>query len=117
MEPSRRDDLESLGFTLIYFALGRLPWQGFKAKTRREFYKMVMQKKITTPAEILCRYLPTEFATYIRYCWALDFNEKPQYKFLRQLFRKLLFRKGYSYDYLFDWTVLNNKCMPSNKKT
>jgi len=115
-EASRRDDLESLGFALIFFALGSLPWQSFKAKTRREFYFWVMQKKITTPAEILCRGLPSEFATYIRYCWALGFNEKPNYNFLRQLFRKLFFRKGYSDDYLFDWTKLNNKRTSISRK-
>jgi len=116
MEQSRRDDLESLGFVLIYFALGRLPWQGLKANTRKEFHSMIMQKKMNTPAEILCRGLPTEFATYLNYCRTLDFNEKPNYNSLRQLFRKLFVRMGYSDDYLFDWTVLNDKYIASSKK-
>jgi len=116
MEQSRRDDLESLGYTLIYFALGSLPWQSFKAKTKKKFYNMIMEKKITTPAEILCRSLPTEFATYIRYCWSLDFNEKPEYSFLRHLFRGLYIQMGYSDDYQFDWTILNNKSSSNSKK-
>jgi len=116
MEQSRRDDLESLGFALIYFALGSLPWQGLKADTRKEFHYMIMQKKINTPVEILCRCLPKEFATYLNYCRTLNFKKIPDYNYLRQLFRKLYFRKGYSDDYLFDWTVLNNKYSSSSKK-
>merc|ERR1719494_206980 len=79
MEQSRRDDLESLGFVLIYFALGRLPWQGLKANTRNEVHSMIMQMKLNTPVKILCGCLPPEFATYLNYCRTLDFSEKPDY--------------------------------------
>jgi len=116
IEQSRRDDLESLGFTLIEFALGRLPWQGIKAKQKTELHSKIAQKKVNTPIEILCSDLPKEFATYLHYCRALCFKEKPAYNCLRRLFRTLLFRKGFSTDYLFDWTVLNMKYSPSSKK-
>jgi len=116
IEQSRRDDLESLGHVLIYFALGRLPWQGCKANSRKQFHQMIMEKKMTTPAEILCRSLPPEFATYLDYCRSLVFDEKPAYKCLRQLFRKVFFRRGFSEDYLFDWTILNTKYSTSRKK-
>jgi len=109
IEQSRRDDLESIGFILIYFALGRLPWQGVKASSRKEFNHRVMEKKIMMPAEMLCRGLPSEFATYLNYCRTLTFDEKPEYNGLRVLFRKVFFRKGFSEDYLFDWIVLNKK--------
>jgi len=109
LEQSRRDDLESIGFILIYFALGRLPWQGVKADSRKEFNQKVMEKKIMKPAEILCRSLPPEFATYLNYCRTLKFNEKPAYNSLRHLFRKVYLRKRFSEDYLFDWIVLNTK--------
>jgi len=116
MEQSRRDDLESLGFALIYFALGSLPWQRLKAKTRKEFHSKVIQKKMNTPIEILCRGLPIEFATYLNYCRNLSFIEKPDYNCLRQSFRKLFIRKEYSRDNLFDWTVLTSKCSSSSRK-
>jgi len=109
IEQSRRDDLESIGFIVIYFALGRLPWQGIKADSRKEFNQKVMEKKIITPAEILCRSLPREFATYLNYCRTLIFDEKPQYNSLRHLFREVFLRKRFSEDYLFDWVVLNTK--------
>jgi len=114
-EQSRRDDLESLGYMLVYFLLGRLPWQGMKASSRNEFHQMIMEKKMTTPVEILCRSLPAVFATYIDYCRALVFDEKPVYKFLRRLFRKVFFLNGFSQDNIFDWALLNSKCGAKGK--
>jgi len=116
IEQSRRDDLESLGFVLIYFALGQLPWQGLKADSRKRFHQIIVEKKISTPVEILCRSLPPEFGTYLNYCRTLVFHKKPEYNSLRHLFRKVYFRRGFSEDYLFDWTVLNMKYSASRKK-
>lgn len=55
IEQSRRDDLESLGYVLIYFNKGVLPWQGLKATTKRQKYERITEKKMATPIEILCR--------------------------------------------------------------
>jgi len=107
IEQSRRDDLESLGFVLMYFNRGSLPWQGLKAQTKKEKYNKIAEKKMSTPVEILCKHFPTEFATYLNYCRALRFDDKPDYAYLRRLFRDLFFRQGYAADYRFDWTVLN----------
>merc|ERR1719210_2794628 len=107
LEQSRRDDLESLGFVLMYFNRGSLPWQGLKANTKKEKYNRIAEKKLSTPIEFLCRNFPQEFATYLNYCRALRFDDKPDYKYLRRLFRDLFFRQGYAADYRFDWTVLN----------
>lgn len=46
-----------------------------------------------------------EFATYLNYCRSLRFEDKPDYTYLRQIFRNLFHREGYTYDYIFDWTV------------
>merc|ERR1712130_502373 len=109
IEQSRRDDLESLGYVLMYFNRGQLPWQGLKANTKKEKYNRIAKKKMSTPVEILCKHFPTEFATYLNYCRALRFDDKPDYAYLRRLFRDLFFRQGYAADYRFDWTVLNYK--------
>lgn len=58
IEQSRRDDLESLGYVLVYFLLGELPWQGMKAKTMKEKYEKIMEKKISTPIDTLCKGFP-----------------------------------------------------------
>lgn len=50
--------------------------------------------------------LSAEFATYLNFCRSLRFDDKPDYSYLRQLFRNLFHRQGFSYDYVFDWNML-----------
>lgn len=106
IEQSRRDDLESLGYVLIYFLRGSLPWQGLKAATKKQKYEKISEKKMTTPIEVLCKGFPPEFVTYFQVVRSLRFSDKPDYSYLRKLFRDLFIREGYQYDYVFDWTIL-----------
>ncbi|KAK3317216.1 casein kinase I isoform delta [Cercophora scortea] len=100
------DDLESLGYMLFYFARGSLPWQGMKAATERERDKLIKEKKMSLSGEDLCGdVLPAEFATYLNYTRALGFNDKPNYAYLRNLFRRRFKAEGFKYDNVFDWTV------------
>lgn len=62
-EQSRRDDLESLGYVLMYFNLGSLPWQGLKAATKRQKYERISEKKMSTPIEVLCKGYPCKCLT------------------------------------------------------
>lgn len=105
VEQSRRDDMESLGYVLMYFCRGSLPWQGLKAATKKQKYDRIMEKKMTTPTELLCRGFPNEFAIYLNYARSLRFDDKPDYSYLRKLFRDLFVREGFTYDYIFDWTI------------
>ena len=105
IEQSRRDDMESLGYVLLYFCRGSLPWQGLKAATKKQKYDRIMEKKMTTPTEVLCRGFPNEFAIYLNYTRSLRFDDKPDYSYLRKIFRDLFVREGFQYDYVFDWTV------------
>ena len=104
-EQSRRDDLESLGYIMLYFCRGSLPWQGLKAATEEQKNDSIMEKKMTTPTEVLCRGFPNEFAIYLNYTRSLRFDDKPDYFYLRKIFRDLFVREGFHYDYVFDWTV------------
>lgn len=105
IEQSRRDDLESLGYVLIYFCRGSLPWQGLKAATKRQKYDRIMEKKMTISNDVLTKGLPAEFLEYMRYIKNLRFDDKPDYPYLRKLFRDLFKRENYRYDYVFDWTL------------
>ena len=105
VEQARRDDLESLAYVLMYFLRGSLPWQGLKAATKKQKYDRIMEKKMTTPSDLLCRGFPNEFAIFLNYTRALRFDDKPDYSYLRKLFRDLFVREGYQYDYVFDWSV------------
>jgi len=107
IEQSRRDDLEAVGYVLMYFNRGSLPLQGLKANSKKEKYEKIMEKKMSTPIEVLCKHFPCEFATYLNYCRSLRFEDRPDYAYLRRLLKDLFFREGYQYDFVFDWTILN----------
>lgn len=106
IEQSRRDDLESLGYVLMYFNLGTLPWQGLKAANKRQKYERISEKKLSTPVDELCKNFSSEFRTYLTYCRQLHFEQHPDYNYLRKLFRFRFQRQGFSYDYVFDWNLL-----------
>mmetsp|Transcript_29987 Transcript_29987/g.41783 ORF Transcript_29987/g.41783 Transcript_29987/m.41783 type:complete len:381 (-) Transcript_29987:410-1552(-) len=105
IEQSRRDDLESLGYMLMYFNLGKLPWQGLKARTKQEKYDKIGNRKETIPVETLCKGFPKEFALYLNYCKELRFAQKPNYVYLRSLFSQLFKNCHFRDDWVFDWMV------------
>uniref|UniRef100_A0A8B9W695 non-specific serine/threonine protein kinase n=1 Tax=Bos mutus grunniens TaxID=30521 RepID=A0A8B9W695_BOSMU len=78
IEQSRRDDMESLGYVLMYFNRTSLPWQGLKAATKKQKYEKISEKKMSTPVEVLCKGFPAEFAMYLNYCRGLRFEEAPE---------------------------------------
>ena len=108
-EHSRRDDLESIGYILIYFLKGRLPWQRINAKTKKEKYKKILEKKIEISSYELCKDFPKEFEDYIEYSKNLGYTEKPDYDKLRKLFDNIMKRENYNYDYIYDWTTREEK--------
>ena len=104
IEQSRRDDLESLGYLLMYFLKGSLPWQGLRAVTKEEKYAKILQKKRSTTIDSLCRGFPPEFALYFNYVRSLGFEERPDYAYLRKIFRNVYIRERFKNDDVFDWT-------------
>ncbi|XP_024015076.1 casein kinase 1-like protein 10 isoform X1 [Eutrema salsugineum] len=116
IEQSRRDDLESVGYVLMYFLRGSLPWQGLKAGTKKQKYEKISERKMLTPVEVLCKSFPSEFTSYFHYCRSLRFEDKPDYSYLKRLFRDLFIREGYQFDYVFDWTILKYPQMGSSSR-
>lgn len=108
-EQSRRDDMESLGYVLIFMLKGDLPWSGISATTKQLKAVKVAERKVQTALEVLCEGLPPEFSTYLKYCKGLEFEQKPDYRYLRGLFRECFQREGFKLDYLFDWTLIKLK--------
>jgi len=109
IEQGRRDDLEALGYVFMYFLRGSLPWQGLKANTKKEKYERIMEKKISTELEELCKNFPSQFITYLEYTRKLKFEETPDYNYLRKLFHDLFKQKGYTWDYVYDWDLKRQK--------
>jgi len=88
LEPSRRDDLESVGYMLVYFLKKKLPWQGLKKKTnsKADQWELIRDSKMSTSVKKLCEGLPTCFEKYINYCKELSFKSEPDYEYLKNLF-------------------------------
>ena len=91
IEQSRRDDIESIGYVLVYLILGRLPWQSKQEKGKQP--AKIMEKKLITPPEILCKKLPLEFSYYFHYCKNLKYEDRPDYATLKSLFYDLLMQQ------------------------
>ena len=102
----RCDDLESLGYMLLYFLRGSLLWQGLMATDQTQKEELILEEKRRINTEDLSEDLPQEFAVYFDYIRSLNFDEKPKYSYLRKIFRDLFVREGFDYDHVYDWTIL-----------
>ena len=108
-EQSRRDDLEAVGYVLMYFLRGSLPWQGLSGKNKEERYRRILNKKLDTSAYDLCYQYPSEFETYIDYTRKMEYVEQPDYNRIRKLFLQILEKEGQNFDYIYDWTTDEEK--------
>eukprot|EP00792_Barthelona_sp_PAP020_P005612 TRINITY_DN2728_c0_g1_i1.p1 TRINITY_DN2728_c0_g1~~TRINITY_DN2728_c0_g1_i1.p1 ORF type:complete len:428 (+),score=102.95 TRINITY_DN2728_c0_g1_i1:50-1333(+) len=106
IEQSRRDDLMSVGYVIVYFLRGQLPWQNLKATTKKQKYQKISERKMATPTEFLCRGLPVEFVIFMNYTYVLSFEEDPDYEYLENLFVNLAERENIKLDGVFDWDGL-----------
>ena len=105
-EQGRRDDMEALGYVLMYFLRGNLPWQGLKIKSKEDRYKKILDKKKETSSEQLCKGFPDEFREYLEYSRNLEYAEEPKYEKLKNKFYNLICNKlGESFDFIYDWTT------------
>lgn len=109
IEQSRRDDMEILGINMIYLLKGSLPWQGLPGNTKSEKNSNISNWKKRTSIETLCENLPYEFKDYLRYCRTLDFEQTPDYQYLKRIFKKLFFKLKYTFDLEFDWMIPKNE--------
>ena len=106
-EQSRRDDLESLGYMLIFLATDNLPWLKIEDLNVNDIikYKKIYELKKAISADRLCEGLPEEFAKYINYSRKLDFEEDPDYDYLRSLFSSILVKNQEKNDLIFFWII------------
>ena len=109
VEQSRRDDLESIAFMLVYFLKGSLPWQKYEKYDDVEYryYQIYKSKKLTTPKK-LCQNLPEEFEKMVAYCQNLGFEEDPDYDYLKGLLQNVLVRNYSINDLELSWNKVIN---------
>ena len=103
LSQSRRDDLESFGYMLIYFLKGKLPWQNLMIKNKEERYNKIKQIKKNIDINELCSDCPAEIAQYITYVKNLRYDEDPNYIYIKNLFNNILNKSWNKFDYFYDW--------------
>ena len=117
---SRRDDLESLGYVIVYIAKGTLPWANIKCDNKDALYSRILETKIQTTPENLCSGLPAQFEEYIKYIRGMSYEQEPNYKYLRNLFLITLQNLGGKMDFSYDWDNrindinINTQNIPNN---
>ena len=109
IEQSRRDDLESIGYMLIFFLKKKLPWQGLKGSTKSKRSSNIFNVKNSTSLEKLCEGIPREFLLYMKYARILKFKQEPDYNLLRDLFINLFRKEKYKMDLIYDWNIIAKK--------
>ena len=111
---SRRDDMESLGYLMLYLLRGSLPWQNITATTNERKLELILKMKETISTLDLCDGLPKEFIAYFNHIRSLQFGDKPRYSYLRRIFNNLFSREGFKWDQVFDWTILKHSMAQSS---
>lgn len=89
--------MESLAYILIYFLHGSLPWSGIKLAMDMQWHKATLQRKMGSPVDLLGSAYPNKFSVFLNYTCTLRFNEKPDYAYMRKIFRELLLRTEYQH--------------------
>ena len=102
---SRRDDLESLCYVILYFLTKKLQWQGIKAKTLDKRYKKIYEKKQELEKWDKYKTIPKQIKNFIKYCRNLGFTEDPNYKLMKNFFIALLEEHNFEVDNNFSWII------------
>lgn len=103
IEPSMRDDIESIAYILIFCLKGQLPWQFISGKTKTEKYQNIKAAKEQTSLHDLCIDLPLEILIFISYCKSLKYDDIPDYNYLKCVLYNLFKHKKYIVEEEFEW--------------
>ena len=101
--PSRRDDLESIGYLLIYLYKQKLPWDKMISKNKIEFTQKIFEIKKLIPLKMLCDDLPKEMIEFMKYVRSLKFEEEPKYEYLIKILATTLEKIDRVNDFNLSW--------------
>ena len=120
-EQSRKDDLISAGYMIIYFMRKKLPWQYIKGQNSTDKYIKIYKMKKEIKPDKLCSNLPKQMTEYMKYVQHLTFEQEPDYKYLKNLFKSILKSLNLNSDKLiFSWikpSDIKNLKKPVNPKS
>eukprot|EP00928_Gymnodinium_smaydae_P017672 TRINITY_DN16763_c0_g1_i1.p1 TRINITY_DN16763_c0_g1~~TRINITY_DN16763_c0_g1_i1.p1 ORF type:complete len:367 (-),score=64.75 TRINITY_DN16763_c0_g1_i1:1666-2733(-) len=102
---SRRDDLLAVGYVLLHFLRGDLPWLNVSAKDKKSRNRKIGRRKAETSDAELCEGFPQQFVDYFTYLRSLGFYDEPDYQRLQRLFDDILGQMGATGDIQLDWNL------------
>ena len=105
IESSRRDDMESFCYLLLYLMKGTLPWDKLKETSEINEILIIYKMKQYMPADIMFKELPSQMSDFYKYCKSLNFEQKPNYNYLRKLLINILEYIGEKNDLYFSWII------------
>ena len=108
LEQSRRDDLESLANVMVFLKKGKLPW--FRRlnvrMSRLKRYEYIKKIKLQTQIEEITSGLPEELKDFYIYCRkGIDFYERPDYGYLKNLLHTLIHKELFQNVLCFQWQI------------
>eukprot|EP01060_Flectonema_neradi_P020826 TRINITY_DN2832_c10_g1_i1.p1 TRINITY_DN2832_c10_g1~~TRINITY_DN2832_c10_g1_i1.p1 ORF type:complete len:330 (+),score=53.81 TRINITY_DN2832_c10_g1_i1:151-1140(+) len=116
IEQSRRDDLESIGYVLVYFLRGSLPWQGLKPAPKKDKFDQIWEVKQKVAVDELCKGCPKGFASYLKYARNMQFDESPDYAKCHSWFTDIFASERFEDDGQFDWCIRRASERENEKK-
>ncbi len=114
IEQSRRDDIESIGYVLVYLFKGTLPWFDLEGTNKKQKYFKIMELKRDLIYEEFCKEMPSEFVDYFKYTRALQFDQAPDYEYLRSLIKSAASKSNIKLDYEYDWEERSKRIITSD---
>ena len=112
---SRRDDLESLCYILLFIMKGNLPWDNVFGYSENDDILLIYKIKKFMSPDLLFFNLPKETSEFFKYCKKLDFDKKPDYNYLRSLLLKILNNQNDKNDLYFSW-IINSRGFQSQSE-
>ena len=116
LRQGRKDDLESLCYMLIYFFLGKLPWQGIKANNEISKMEMLLDEKKKFKIENY-KQIPKDFCNLFKYVKSLKFEQEPKYSIMIRLLQNIRNENQCFSNTNFFWIKKNKICLGTNIKT
>ena len=104
IEQSRRDDIESFAYTLLYFLKGSLPWKRIEGNKIEEKYERILEMKLSILNDDFCKDLPKQFIDLLSYAQGMKFEEEPDYNYIKKLLLQLLPEDYYLFGLTFEQT-------------
>lgn len=105
-ELSRRDELEAVGYMMINFVTGQLPWEDTQSSNFTQLFGTIGKMKELPEIELMCKSLPPQFCLYMCYVRNLKFDQEPDYDYIEQLIKEIADQNAFRLDdNIFDWAT------------